>query len=391
MIQTKERFQLYLTAAFFAAAAVMIAEPAFAQEGRRGRGRSGGRGVQSPEIAEDGKVTLRLRAPNAEEVVVQGSLASERMNLTKGDDGVWSVTIGPLEADIYEYSFVVDGLSIADPSNPNLKRGVRGFSSVVELPGEAAPTWELRNVPHGDLHVHTYFAESLDQTRRFFVYTPPGYDKDTTTKYPVLYLLHGAGDFEASWSEHGKANLIADNLIAAGQAQPMLIVMPFGHLSSSGGVARGGRGGDDGENRSDPFADDLLQEVIPLVESKYRVETGSAHRAIAGLSMGGGQTLNVGLKNPDKFAYVCAFSSAVFGDVNENLAALAADAAKANEQLKLLWIGCGKEDFLLGANERLTTWLDEKSIEHEWRLTEGGHTWPVWRGYLAEVLPKLFR
>jgi enterochelin esterase family protein len=264
-----------------------------------------------------------------------------------------------------------------------LKRGVRGFSSVVELPRDAAPAWELRNVPHGDVHIHTYYSDALDQSRRVYVYTPPGYDQDTARRYPVLYLLHGAGDFEASWSEHGKANLIADNLIAAGQAQPMLIVMPFGHTSAGGGFGRGGG--------TDAFANDLLQNVIPLVEGKYRVETDAAHRAIAGLSMGGGQTLSVGLKNPEKFAYVCAFSSAVFGDMNENFASLAADPAKSNEQLKLLWIGCGKDDFLIRANEDLVAWLKEHNIEHEWRLTDGGHTWPIWRGYLAEVLPKLFQ
>jgi enterochelin esterase family protein len=306
--------------------------------------------------------------------------------MTRDDNGVWSVTLGPLEADIYHYGFMVDGLAISDPVNPNLKRGIRDFTSVVELPRDASPVWQLRSVPHGDLHIHTYESPALQQTRQVFVYTPPGYDQSASQRLPVLYLLHGGGDFEATWTEHGKAHRIADNLIAAGAMRPMLIVMPFGQMPS-----RGAGDPQAAANRNAAFADDLLQNVVPLVENKYRVERDARHRAIAGLSMGGGQTLHVGLKHPDQFAYICAFSSAVRGDLDSTFAELIADSGRSNRQIELLWIGCGKEDRLLQANQQLATWLGNHNIEHQWHITEGGHSWPVWRTYLADVLPKLFR
>ena len=372
----------WLTMAIGAAIAVVLIQPALVQSTRRNTAPT-----SVPEVHSDGSVTLRLRAPEAEKVEVRGTITKEPAVMTRAEDGVWSVTIQPRQRDIYSYRFVVDGLEMADPLNPQLKRGVRGFSSVVEIPaGQGAP-WDVHDVPHGDLHIHTYTSERLQQTRRVYVYTPPGYDR-STDRFPVLYLLHGSGDFEATWSEHGKADRIADNLIAAGDANPMLIVMPFGHTSP-----RGTRSGDP-EARAkamEAISDELLKGVVPLIETKYRVRTDPAHRAIAGLSMGGGQTLYIGLRNTDKFGYICAFSASVGDELDTTFASLKADPAASNRQVKLLWVGCGKDDFLLGPNERLVAWLNQHQLEHQWRLTEGDHSWPIWRRYLAEIMPKLFR
>jgi enterochelin esterase family protein len=278
----------------------------------------------------------------------------------------------------------VDGLTITDPNSTHVFGNRQGSRGYVEVPGEKGNPRkdEWRDVPHGSVTAEWYQSAATGSRRRVHIYTPPGYAKDTARKYPVVYLLHGSGDNDSHWSLLGQANVIADNLIADGKAVPMVIVMPDGHVAAPGT----GRGQ---QQTRQAFEKDLLESVIPLVESNYRADTDPLHRAIVGLSMGGGQSLSVGLGHPDKFAWVGAFSAAAPGP--DVLAALKAAPEKTNQQLRLLWIGIGKDDFLLARNRTFDAALKDAKINHDYQETAGGHRWGVWRLYLGEFLPKLFR
>jgi len=331
--------------------------------------------LRSPEIAADRTVTFRFRAPNAKTVTVSGEFTPKPLPMTAGADGVWTVTAAPLEADIYSYKFNVDGAGVPDPANPSLKTGYNGYDSVFEIAASPANSWDLQAVPHGTVHRHVYASKVIGDTRDFAVYTPPGYET-SGTRYPVLYLLHGSGDLATSWALHGRANVILDNLVAAGKAKPMIVVMPFGHSVS--------RTETDRTKNTTNFAADLLENVIPTVEKAYRVETSKASRAIAGLSMGGGQSLYTGLTNIDKFDYVVAFSASIPSAEQLPPASIKAPA-------KLFWIGIGKDDFLLERNQAFEKTLNDQNVRHTYKITDGSHNWRVWRRYLTEVAPMLFR
>jgi enterochelin esterase-like enzyme len=332
--------------------------------------------VISPQIAADKQVTFRLRAPKANEVVVQGQWKNGRTPLTKGSNDVWSVTVGPIEAGVWEYSFNVDGLTMIDPGNPWIKPQREPRTSILHIVGEPPNLWDFQDVPHGTINLHTYRSKAVGKLREMAVYTPPDYDS-SRKQYPLLILQHGSGDNQASWTVHGKAHWIIDNLIAEKKAVPMVVVMLDGH------AATGGAGGGFGNN-TELFEKDLLEDVMPFVEQNYRVRKNAANRGIVGLSMGGGQSLTIGLSHPDKFAWVGGFSSAVPNKeiINKNLPAV--------KRLKLLWIGVGKDDFLLQRNNEFIAALKEKGVPHEFELSEGGHAWPVWRNYLTIFVPKLF-
>ncbi len=327
---------------------------------------------RSIEIS-DGRITFHLRAPKATEVTLAGEWGKS-VPMTKDAAGVWSATTGALPPDLYSYHFEVNGARVADPANPELKLGLRGYDSVVEVPGN--PIYAMANVPHGDLHIHTYLSKSLGITRGVYVYTPPGYARGSGN-LPVLYLLHGSGDTEAGWTNIGKANLIADNLIAAGKAKPMLIVMPFGHAAQNYGA------------NTEAFSKDLIGDVIPLIEAAYRVHRDASRRAVAGLSMGGGQSLYLSANHMDRFSRIGVFSSGN-RDPKANLAALFADPAKTNRQFQLFWIGCGKEDQAFASAKLVHDTLDEAKIANIFRPSEGGHNWRNWRVYLSEFLPLVF-
>jgi enterochelin esterase-like enzyme len=343
----------------------------------------------SPVVGADRSVTFRLRAPSAKEVKVDGDWTKKAVAMTKDSSGVWSLTTAPLEPDLYGYYFVVDGTNIADPSNTFMRVGARNIKSQLDIPGERAEFLAIRQVPHGALHEHWYFAPALKATRRIVVYTPPGYKATAAKSYPVLYLLHGSGDDETYWSQVGRANFIFDNLLAAEKATPALIVMPFGHVSREAGAGRvKGTGG------GPAFMEkDLLENVIPLVEKEYRARSDAKHRAIAGLSMGGNQALTIGLNNLARFAYVAGFSSGGTGaGAATTFASLLADPAKANKEIKLLWIGCGEEDGLFAGNQALHKLFADRKIEHTWVATPAyGHVWPLWRYYLRDLLVELFK
>jgi enterochelin esterase family protein len=344
--------------------------------------------IISPEVHSDRRVTLRLRAPNAKEVLVSGQVTPKPVPLTKDEQGIWSITLGPLAPDFYSYTLRVDGLAISDPSNPTLKTGIRGHSSAVLIAGESPTAWDARAVPHGAVHRHHYDSKVMEDLRAFTVYTPPQYDPKSNTKYPVLYLLHGSGDHDQNWVDFGRANFILDNLIADGKAKPMIVVMPYGQMTppfETGGNARG-------VNTNARFEQDLLGDVLPRVEELYKVETSADKRAIAGLSMGGGQALWTGLNNLDQFAWVGGFSSSmrqVTGQ--ERILKALADTKAVNKRTKLLWIAIGKEDTLLKGNNEFAAWLKTQGITHTYQVTEGSHNWSVWRRYLAELTPQLFR
>jgi enterochelin esterase family protein len=341
----------------------------------------------SPEVQADGRVTFRLRAAKAGKVsVVCEALGT--LPMLKGPDDIWSLTAGPVAPGIYDCRFEVDGLQITDPSSPHVFGNRQGSRGYVEVPGPAGHPRpdQWRDVPHGAVTMHWYSSKVTGARRRFHVYTPPGYVEQPSRRYPVLYLLHGSGDNDSHWVAYGQANVIADNLIADRRAVPLVIVMPDGHVLDRG---REREAGDRWRSR-ELFETDLLERVLPLVESAYHVEPCPQQRAIAGLSMGGGQSIGTGLGHPDRFAWVGAFSAAASAD-DPILERLRADPAAINQQLRLLWIAIGKDDFLLARNREFVKALDELKIRHAYQETAGAHAWGVWRRYLAELLPLLFR
>jgi len=312
--------------------------------------------------------------------------------MQKDDRGVWSVTTAPLSPDYYGYSFVADGVRLIDPSNPFLQPNLLDTESAVHVPGPSSLPWELHDVPHGEIHHHFYRSMVAGDDRDYYVYTPAEYERAAKKTYPVLYLLHGFSDDASGWTAVGHAHVILDNLIAQGKAKPMIVVMPLGYGTMEF-VRRGWGAWDDRaklrEQNFDKFRQALLTEVMPQVESKYGVSRDRNTRAIAGLSMGGSESLLTGLNNLDKFAWVGAFSSGgIPGDFQTDFPAL---DAKANQQLHLLWIACGTEDDLIKVNRGLRQWLTSKGVLHTDIETPGAHTWMVWRRNLAEFAKLLFR
>ncbi|MBM3812311.1 MAG: esterase [Acidimicrobiia bacterium] len=345
----------------------------------------------SPEVHPDGRVTFRVRAPKAAEVTVRGEWMAAAENLAKDESGLWSVTLGPVPADIYSYTFSIDGMTSLDAFNNRIKSSSRGAGvSVLEVPG--GKMHEIRGVPHGSVQAQWYSSPSIGATRRFFVYTPPGYESGWA-RYPVLYLLHGNGDTEAEWGAFGRANFILDNLIADGKVRPMLVVMPFGHTVPPNDLGTGRA------RNTELMEEDVIRNIIPAVEKRYRTAPGAKNRAIAGLSMGGGQSINIGLNNLDTFSWIAVFSAGVGGGggaaaseaFEKRAAAVLADKAGTNKKLSLLWIACGTEDNAMRGAEQLAAILDKHGIRHILHKTEGAHRWGVWRRYLAELTPMLFR
>jgi enterochelin esterase family protein len=348
-----------------------------------------GQPVVSPDVHGDGSITFRLAVPNAKEVRLHCEGVAD-IALQRDEHGVWSFTTPPMTPDIYAYSFSVDGLRLVDPNNPFLKYNLLNNDSQVEVRGDAAVPWQLNDVSHGELHRHFYKSAVAGDDRDFIVYTPPGYDATAHQKYPVLYLLHGYSDDTTGWTVAGRANVILDNLIAQGKARPMIVVMPLGYGTMD--VLKGGWSHvhDQGlwQRNMDNFRDALLTEVIPRVEKEYRVKAEANSRAIAGLSMGGSESLVVGLNHPDLFGWIGAFSS---GGLSTNYTAQFPKLdAGINNQLHLLWIGCGDKDQLLAPNRQFCDWLQSKGVHYNWVETDGVHSFRVWRRNLATVAPLLF-
>jgi enterochelin esterase family protein len=356
--------------------------------------------LKSTEVDPERKVTFRIYAPKASEVSLSGDFG-QGGKMTKDDKGVWSITVGPLAADFYSYSFNVDGVRTIDPKNPMIKQGINSLDSMFLVPGEAADFEVTKDVQHGEVRAVWYRSSTLNEPRRMHIYTPPGYEGGNES-YPVLYLLHGAGDEDSGWSTIGRAGFIVDNQLASNKAVPFLIVMPNGSLPRPANMPRFTPGSPPSpearaamEAFQNRFTDELLKDVVPAVESHYRVKKGPENRAIAGLSMGGGQTLRVLTTHPDQFAYVSIWSAGLFGgnatEWSERNAEFLDAPAKVNGTVKLLSICVGDQDFALAGSKSLAEALEKHGIKHETHISGGGHTWINWRHYLNELSPRLFR
>ena len=343
----------------------------------------------SPEVRPDRAVTFRFAAPNAREVLLALE-GSERRAMQKDENGVWTLTTAPLEPDLYGYSLIADGVRMIDPLNAATKPNLLNLSSLLHVPGSSSLPWEPGDAPRGVLHQHFYRSAIVGDQRDFFVYTPPGYDASPAKSYPVLYLLHGFSDDASGWTAVGRAHVILDNLIAQGKARPMLVVMPLGYGVPEL-VAPGASGMRDAALRRrsyEKFRDALFAEVIPAIERHYRVATDRSARAIAGLSMGGAESLFVGLNALDRFGWIGAFSAGGLDDAYDTV--FPGLDARAAGLVRLLWIACGTEDRLIEPNRALRRWLAAKQIPHTAVETSGGHTWMLWRRNLAAFLPLLF-
>ena len=375
----------------------------------------GGPNLKSTEVLPDHRVVFRIYAPKAGAVALNGDFVTQGRGtagpMQKDDEGVWSITVGPLVPDFYSYSFNVDGVRTIDPRNPLVKQGIATLDSMFEVPGPEAAYEDVLPVPHGEIREAWYDSKTLGGPRRMHVYTPPGYEHGST-KYPVFYLIHGGGDEDSGWSTIGRAGFIFDNLLAAGKMKPMIVVMPNGSITLPGVVnpMGGGRGAATPEavaariatisKLHDAFVSDLLTGIIPHVESTYRVLATRENRAIAGLSMGGAETLRAAPANLDKFAWIGVFSMGLQEGVNAGVnsdfvqrnAAFFADPEKTNKQVKLFWIGVGKDDRTVNDGpKKLSETLKAHNIRHEFHESEGGHTWINWRLYLRDFTPLLFR
>ena len=348
----------------------------------------GGPVVISPQVNADNTVTFRFRSPSSKDVKL--SVQSERAHLPMTNDtsGIWSITIGPVKPDIYPYHFLVDGISVADPRNSNIFPNEGFQSSLVEISGNSPLIHSIQNVPHGTLSYRYYESRELG-TRRVIVYTPPDYEKNAKMKYPVLYLLHGTTDTEETWTKVGRANIILDNLIVQGKAKPMIIVMPYGRaypvISKSSGSLR------NWDNLQE-FKKDFINNLLPFIEQNYRVRSDKDSRAIAGFSVGGGQTLNIGLTNTDKFAYICSYAPYTgTEEFKRNFTDWSPDASEINKKLKLFTISVGTEDFLFESVKQNIAMFKEKNINVQPFIVPRGHTWMNCKLFLATSLQQIFK
>lgn len=355
----------------------------------------------SPEVQGDKRVTFRIYAPKASEVTLRGDWMEGpgTVRLEKDDKGVWSATVGPLVPDFYSYSFAVDGTRTLDPKNAMIKQGLTSLDNMFFLPGGDASFEDNQVVPHGELRKVWYQSSTLGEQRRMHIYFPPGYE-GSKQRYPVFYLLHGGGDEDSGWSTIGRAGFILDNLIAAKKARPMIVVMPNGSLPRPANLTPATPGAPPdpavGGALQDRFVNELLKDVVPFVERNYRVLAGRENRALAGLSMGGGQTTRAITTNPDQFAYVAVWSAGVnpqaTADFEKRAAALLEHAELANRQIKLFSISCGEKDTLaFNSSKNLAEVLKKRGIQHELHISSGGHTWINWRRYLNDLAPRLFQ
>ena len=333
--------------------------------------------ISSPDINPDRSITFRYYSRTAQKVMLRGEFLSSPLAMTKDTSGIWSITVPLVKPDIYPYSFKVDSIEIADPNNTKLFANERFKRSIVDIPGETPLIHSLQNVPHGKISYHWYKSSTLNSTRRLLVYTPPGFNHESKKKYPVLYLIHGGSDTDETWTKVGHANFIADNLIAKGLAIPMIIVMPYGNV------------------RPKPMADftkDVVNDIIPFIESNYPVLTDSKNRAVAGFSVGGGQTLNIGFTNIDKFAYICSYAPyTATEEFEKNFANWMPDAEKINKQLKLFTISVGTDDFLYESVKKNIAMFEEKKIKVKPYIVPGGHTWMNCKEFLAVTLQEIFK
>jgi len=391
--------------------------PAQAPAARGGRGGPQGPQVVSPQVNADRTVTLRVLAPKATEITVTGEIlnGADPKPMTKGDDGIWTATLGPVPPDVYTYAFNIDGVNTTDPRNPWVKLvSGTGLASQVEVAGDAAQYYDSKPVPHGLVHIMTYESKATGATRQAYVYTPPDYNR-TTTKYPVFYLLHGGGDLDPGWVMTGRANIIMDNLLAEKKAVPMIVVMPLARgggslglgsagmspgIAAAGNVAPQARGGGPGAAPAgapappaamQPFAQDFVGDLLPAVEKTFRVSTRPEDRGIGGLSAGAAATINTAFSRPDLFRYVVIMSGGGGQNIEQAYPKFFGNSAAAAKQMKMIWLAAGDGDFALNGTKALDEVLTKNGIKHSFKITEGRHEWRLWRPHLYEFAQLLFR
>lgn len=390
--------------------AVMLGTPIAlsAQDAPAGRpAPSNVRGQEYPRILQDRRVVFRASAPEAKSVAVRArgedsGMGAETYQMKSIGEGRWEVTIGPVRSGFHYYELLIDGYAMNDPASQTYFGWARPTSGL-EVPDDTLDFYVEKDVPHGDLRIRTYLSKVTGQFRRAYVYTPPGYDQNPSTRYPVLYLQHGSGENETSWTWQGRANVIMDNLIAEGKARPMIVVMDQGYAVRAGAAPTpaGQRGAGAGQGQSDAFQDVVIRDLIPMIDASYRTLTDRRNRAIAGLSMGAGQAVRIGFGNPDVFASVGAFSGGGAGGgrggggFNRETAynGVMADVAAFNRNFDVFWFGFGDRE----AGNRhasglaLHKALETAGVKHVWFDTIGGHEWQVWRQSLYDFAPRLFR
>ena len=357
---------------------------AFAKIGNVGRSaESDVRSAKYPQVLPDGRAVFRIKAPEAQKVVLD---LVRKYDMIKNGEGTWEVTTDSLSEGFHYYSLIIDGVAVADPASETFY-GMGRMASGIEVPFRGDRYYEARNVPHGDIRIRRYYSNVTNTWRVLYMYTPPGYDENASEKYPVLYILHGGGEDERGWASQGKTDLIIDNLIAEKKAIPMIVVMPDGNFPLNGF----------GEESLKVFEKELKQSIIPFLEKNYRVKTEAKYRALAGLSMGGIQTLYVGINNTELFSYLGIFSSGWIMPAQNDLADKQYDFMKNNpdkikNNLNLLWIGIGgKEDIAYNNCQAMMKKLDELKLKYMYSEYPGGHTWPVWRNNLYNFAQLLFK
>src|SRR6187455_652053 len=343
------------------------------------------RSAKYPQILPDNRVVFRVKAPDAQKVQID---LVKKYELARDTGGYWTTTTDSISEGFHYYSLLIDGIAVADPASETFY-GMGRMASGIEIPFRGGGYYAVKDVPHGDIRIKKYYSAATNSWRRFYIYTPPGYDIDISEKYPVLYILHGGGEDERGWATQGKTDLILDNLIAENNAEPMLVVMPDGNFGS-GGLAGFG------EQSLRMFENELKQSVIPFVEKNYSTKVDAKSRALAGLSMGGLQTLYAGIKNTNMFAYLGVFSSGWFANrpelANPQYDFMKANATMINSNLKSLWISMGgKEDIAYNNCKIMLSKFDEMGIKYTYSEYPGGHTWPVWRNNLYNFAQLLFK
>ncbi len=345
------------------------------------------RNANFPQILPDNRVIFSIKAPDAKKVQID---LVRKYDLLKDSGGTWAVTTDSISEGFHYYSLLIDGVPLADPASKTFY-GMGRMASGIEIPFAGGAYYALRDVPHGDIRIKKYFSKVTNSWRELYVYTPPGYDVNTSEKYPVLYILHGGGEDETGWATQGKTDLILDNLIAAKKATPMLVVMPDANIGMGGFNAQGI------ENSLKTFEREMKESILPFVENNYRVKSGAADRALAGLSLGGLHTLYTGIRNTNMFSYLGVFSSGwiipmmnTTADAQYDL--LQKDSASVNKNLKQFWIAMGgKDDIAYKNGQLMMEKLKQLNIRYSYSEYPGGHTWPVWRNNLYNFAPLLFK
>jgi len=343
----------------------------------------------SPVVHKDNTVTFRVKAPLAKNVSLRfGEWDIKPQPLTKDTSGVWNITTGPLVPGIYSYNFSIDGTTVPDMMNPVVKAGTQLYSSIVEIPGNPPRFDEIQNIPHGALEIRRYFSTSLKRLRNVYIYLPAAYFMNPEERFPVLYLRHGGGDNESSWTQHaGRADIILlDNLLAAHKAKPMIVVM-------TNGMTDGSWAGGSTPEALTVLREELIKDVIPMIDKNYHTKKDRKDRAVTGLSMGGGQSFIIGLRSIDKFAWVGEFSAGLLSDKDFNIDAQLPGIINKdlNKKLNLLWLGCGKDDPRYAGHLALKSLLDKRGINNTFYAVPGGHEWKVWRLELAAFMQKIFQ